>query len=126
MSPTHVQRMLKRVTGISPKAYARALRHDRFLAALGQGQSVTDALYGAGFNSSSTLYAETSAQGGMTPAAMAKGGAGETIGYATAPSPLGRLLVARTQRGASRGQPGGVRRSADRPAAPAVSARPSG
>ena len=77
----------------------RALRHDRFLAALGQGQSVTDALYGAGFNSSSTLYAETSAQGGMTPAAMAKGGAGETIGYATAASPLGRLLVARTQRG---------------------------
>jgi len=99
LSPTHVQRLFKRVTGVSPKAYARALRHDRFQAGLGEGQSVTDALYGAGFNAPSRLYAETSRVGGMTPGVMAKGGAGETIRYATAPSPLGRLLVACTERG---------------------------
>jgi AraC family transcriptional regulator of adaptative response/methylated-DNA-[protein]-cysteine methyltransferase len=99
MSPFHLQRLFKRHLGISPREYADARRLDRVKARLADGEDVSGALYGAGYGSSSRLYERAGAQLGMTPATYRKGGAGAVISYASAPTPLGRLLVAATEKG---------------------------
>ncbi len=97
MSPFTVQRLFKREMGVSPLSYQRALRARSLRSALKQGETVTNAIYDAGFGSSSRGY--EGAQLGMTPARFAKGGAGERIGWATAASPFGRVIVGATERG---------------------------
>ena len=97
MSPFTVQRLFKREMGVSPLAYQRALRARSLRSALKQGETVTNAIYEAGFGSSSSGY--EGAQLGMTPARFKKGGAGERIGWATAASPFGRVIVGGTERG---------------------------
>jgi AraC family transcriptional regulator of adaptative response/methylated-DNA-[protein]-cysteine methyltransferase len=97
MSPFTVQRLFKREMGVSPLAYQRALRAGSLRTALKKGDSVTKAIYEAGFGSSSRAY--EGAQLGMTPARFAKGGKGEKIGWATARSPFGWIIVGSTSRG---------------------------
>lgn len=95
-----LQRGFKRVLGVTPGDFAREQRKDRFRDKVRKPKlSITDAVYEAGFGSSSRLYEGVDQTLGMTPTAMKAGGAGETIHYATADSPLGRLLVATTARG---------------------------
>ncbi len=97
MSPFTVQRMFKREMGVSPLGYQRALRARSLRSALKQGDTVTNAIYEAGFGSSSRGY--EGAQLGMTPARFAKGGKGEKISYATAATAFGRVIVGSTERG---------------------------
>jgi AraC family transcriptional regulator of adaptative response/methylated-DNA-[protein]-cysteine methyltransferase len=97
MSPFTVQRMFKREMGVSPLGYQRALRAASLRGALKQGDTVTDAIYNAGFGSSSRAY--ESAQLGMTPARFAAGGKGERIGFTTARTPFGWMVVGATERG---------------------------
>ncbi len=97
MSPFTVQRLFKRQMGVSPLQYQRALKAGRLRGALKQGDSVTDAIYSAGFGSSSRAYEAN--QLGMTPARFAQGGKGERIGWASAPSPFGWIIVGGTERG---------------------------
>jgi len=97
MSPFTVQRLFKREMGASPLAYQRALRAGALRKALKQGDTVTNAVYEAGFGSSSRAY--EGAQLGMTPARFAKGGRGEKIAYTTARSPFGWIVVGSTARG---------------------------
>ena len=78
LSPFTVQRLFKREMGVSPLAYQRALRASRMRRALKQGGTVTDAIYDAGFSSSSRAYEAN--QLGMTPQRFAQGGKGEQIG----------------------------------------------
>lgn len=93
-------RGFKRVLGVTPGEFAREQRKQRFTAKVRSPRlSVTDAVYEAGFGSSSRLYECVDATLGMSPTAMKAGGAGETIRYALADSPLGRVLVATTHRG---------------------------
>ncbi len=99
VSPFHLQRTFKRVTGITPNEYLRARRLGALKGGLQNGESVASSLYGAGFGSSSRIYEQASAALGMTPATFRKGGAGMAIGYEVADCPLGRLLVAATERG---------------------------
>jgi AraC family transcriptional regulator of adaptative response/methylated-DNA-[protein]-cysteine methyltransferase len=99
VSPSHLQRVFKKLLGISPRRYLAARRADRFKAGVKQGRSVTEAMYDAGYGSSSRLYEKAAGQLGMTPATYRKGGKGMNIGYAIAESPLGWLLVAATARG---------------------------
>src|SRR4029078_371038 len=89
----------KRVMGITPRQYADARRIERLKVRLKEGDNVTTALYEAGYNSSSRLYEQAPEQLGMTPATYQRGGAGAQISYTIADSPLGRLLVAATERG---------------------------
>jgi AraC family transcriptional regulator of adaptative response/methylated-DNA-[protein]-cysteine methyltransferase len=97
MSPFTVQRLFKREMGVSPLQYQRGLRAGRLRGALKQGDSVTNAIYNAGFGSSSRAYEGN--QLGMTPARFAQGGKGERIGYAAASSPFGWMVVGATERG---------------------------
>jgi AraC family transcriptional regulator, regulatory protein of adaptative response / methylated-DNA-[protein]-cysteine methyltransferase len=97
MSPFTVQRLFKRAMGVSPLQYQRALRAGSLRAALRESGSVTKAIYEAGFGSSSRAY--EGAQLGMTPARFAQGGEGERIGWCSARSPFGWVVVGATPRG---------------------------
>jgi AraC family transcriptional regulator of adaptative response/methylated-DNA-[protein]-cysteine methyltransferase len=99
VSPWHLQRLFKKVMGVSPREYADARRLERFRRELQDGESVAGATYGAGFGSSSRIYERASHALGMTPASYARGGKGADIAFAIAQSPLGRLLVAATAKG---------------------------
>lgn len=98
-SPYHLERTFKRFLGITPRQYADALRLERLKANLRDDRDVTTALYDAGYGSSRSLYERAPGQLGMTPATYRRGGRGMEISYTTVQSPLGRLLVARTERG---------------------------
>ena len=97
LSPFTVQRLFKRQMGVSPLEYQRALRAGSLRAALKKGEPVTDAIYTAGFGSSSRAYEGN--QLGMTPARFAQGGKGERIGFTTARTPFGWVVVGATNRG---------------------------
>ena len=99
VSPGHVQRTFTRVTGVSPRAYAAARRLESAKTRLRDGADVTSALYASGYGSSSRFYAQARSALGMTPTSYKRGGEGMTLNYATADSPLGRILVAATERG---------------------------
>lgn len=92
-SPYHLQRIFKRVTGLSPRQYVEAARVQRLKAELKQADRVTDAVYDAGFSSSSTIY-EGRPTLGMNPSTYRRGAKDVDIRYAIADSPLGRVLVA--------------------------------
>jgi AraC family transcriptional regulator of adaptative response/methylated-DNA-[protein]-cysteine methyltransferase len=85
--------------GISPRQYMTARRFGNFKQLVREGESVTNALYDSGFNSSSRVYEQAAEELGMTPATYGRGGRGVTIDYTIVESPLGRLLVAVTERG---------------------------
>jgi AraC family transcriptional regulator, regulatory protein of adaptative response / methylated-DNA-[protein]-cysteine methyltransferase len=97
MSPFTVQRLFKREMGVSPLQYQRALRAGELRSALKKGERVTDAIYTAGFGSSSRAYEGN--QLGMTPARFAQGGKGEQIRWCSASSAFGWVIVGSTDRG---------------------------
>jgi AraC family transcriptional regulator of adaptative response/methylated-DNA-[protein]-cysteine methyltransferase len=99
LSPHHFHRVFKRVTGVTPKAYAAARRQSRVQANLAAGSGVTEAIYASGFNSSGRFYEAVSGMLGMTPSAYRKGGEGEEVCHAIGRSSLGCVLVAATRRG---------------------------
>jgi AraC family transcriptional regulator of adaptative response/methylated-DNA-[protein]-cysteine methyltransferase len=99
LSPAHLQRLFKRITGVTPRQYADACRVGRLKRRLRERRTVTTALYEAGYGASSRLYERAAAQLGMTPGAYRKGGPAAAIRYTIADSPLGRLLLAATDRG---------------------------
>jgi AraC family transcriptional regulator, regulatory protein of adaptative response / methylated-DNA-[protein]-cysteine methyltransferase len=99
MSPYHLQRIFKRVTGLSPKQYVKASRAARLEKNLKAGKAVTAALYDAGYGSSQALYSEAGVSLGMTPRRFSKGGEGTSMVYGCFDSPLGRMLIAATERG---------------------------
>jgi AraC family transcriptional regulator of adaptative response/methylated-DNA-[protein]-cysteine methyltransferase len=101
-SPTHFQRVFTRATGLSPAAYARALREERAREALASEGSVTEAIYEAGFEAASRFYDSMEGKLGMAPSAWVKGGAGVTIRWAVVESSLGPMLVAATDKGVCR------------------------
>jgi len=101
-SPAHFQRLFTRATGLSPSAYARALRVERARDALSEPGTVTDSLYQAGYAAPSRFYAEAGARLGMAPSAWAQGGRGVTIRWAVVPTSLGPMLVAATPKGVCR------------------------
>ena len=99
MSPYHLQRTFKRIKGVTPRQFVESCRLGDFKARLHEGETVTDALYNAGYQSSSSVYERAPVQLGMTPTAYRKGGKGMRIGYSIVESQLGYVLVAATERG---------------------------
>ena len=101
VSPAHLQRVFKRLMGISPRQYADARRLGQFKARLKEKRTVTTALYEAGYGSASRIYERAAGQLGMTPGAYRAGGQSVTIRYTLVDCPLGRLLLAGTEKGVS-------------------------
>jgi AraC family transcriptional regulator of adaptative response/methylated-DNA-[protein]-cysteine methyltransferase len=101
-SPTHFQRVFKRATGLSPAAYARALREERAREALAGEERVTDAIYEAGFEAPSRFYEAVKGRLGMAPSAWVKGGEGVTIRWAVVETSLAPMLVAASEKGVCR------------------------
>jgi AraC family transcriptional regulator of adaptative response/methylated-DNA-[protein]-cysteine methyltransferase len=99
MSRFHFHRLFKEKTGVTPRAYAVAQRAQRLRQGLMQRDTVTNAMYDAGFNSSGRFYAESTGRLGMTPSAYRAGGRGAQIRFAVAQCWLGALLVATTEKG---------------------------
>ena len=98
-SPTHFQKGFKRATGLSPAAYARALREERAREALSAGDSVTGAIYEAGYSSPSRFYDDTKGKLGMTASDWKSGGKGRTVHWSVIDTSLGAMLVAATEQG---------------------------
>lgn len=98
-TPTHFQRLFKRTVGLSPAAFARALREERVREALAGGLGVTEALAAAGYGGPEQFYAETKGRLGMKPSDWSRGGAGRVIHWAVLPTSLGHMLVAATEVG---------------------------
>jgi AraC family transcriptional regulator of adaptative response/methylated-DNA-[protein]-cysteine methyltransferase len=98
-SPFHLQRSFKAVLGISPRAYADSCRMNQLKRNLQAGHSVTRAMYDAGYSSSSRLYERTASQLGMTPDKYRRGAIAAPIRYTVTDSPLGRMLIAATEKG---------------------------
>ena len=99
MSTYHLHRVFKSVTGLTPKAYANAHRARRVRAELERGGTVTEAIYGAGYNSGGPFYAEAQDLLGMTPTRYRSGGVDTEIRFAIGQCSLGAILVARSGRG---------------------------
>ena len=97
-----LRRSFELVLGITPRQYAEQRRLERFKDGVRNGHDVTSALYESGFGSPSRLYESSDAHLGMTPGQYRRGGAGASITYAIAGTPLGRLLVAATDNGICR------------------------
>jgi len=98
-APTHFQRLFKRTVGMSPAAFARAVRQERVRDALMTGQRVADAMTTAGYSGPKQFYAETKGRLGMAPSDWSKGGAGRVVNWAVLPTSLGDMLVAATEKG---------------------------
>lgn len=99
LSPQHLQRVFKRTLGITPRQYVEARRMDALKSRLKGGETVTQALYEAGYSSSSRLYERAGETMGMTPASYRKGGKDMQIHYTVVPCTLGYVLVGATERG---------------------------
>ena len=99
LSPFHFHRVFKKVTGVTPKAYAAGEQARRAREGLSGARTVTEAIFDAGYNSSSRFYETSASRLGMTPTAWRRGGAGETIRFAVGESSLGAVLAAATDKG---------------------------
>ncbi len=99
VSPFYLQRTFKKILGISPREYVDARRLARVKRFLKNGETVTQALYKAGFTSRSRLYEKTPDRFGLSPGEVRRGGSGYRIEYTIIDCPLGRLLLGTTERG---------------------------
>jgi AraC family transcriptional regulator of adaptative response/methylated-DNA-[protein]-cysteine methyltransferase len=99
LSPSHFHRLFKSITSVTPKTYAVAHRQQRVRDQLAGSESVTAAIYGAGFNSNGRFYATSTKVLGMTPTEYRNGGDKTTIKFAVGSCSLGDVLVAASEKG---------------------------
>lgn len=99
INPTHLQKIFKEIVGVSPKKYAENLRLEKFKSEIKKGNDVVNSMYEAGFGSSRALYENVSEKLGMTPKNYKQGGKNVKINYTIADCKLGKILVAKTEKG---------------------------
>ena len=98
-SPSYFHRTFKAVTGLTPKHYAAAHRAKKVRQGLSTGNTITETIYDAGFNSSGRFYEKSTVMLGMTPSRYRAGGADEEIRFAVGQTSLGAILVASSKKG---------------------------
>ncbi len=132
MSTFHFARRFKAIVGVTPGQFIAAARLEHFKRRLGQNGTIGGALYDAGYGSPSRVYERAGRVLGMTPGEYRRGGEGLNISYAVLDTPVGRLLIAATDRGICCTRFGESRRAlvrdlrAEYPAARIVPARTGG
>ncbi len=99
LSPSRMQRVFKSIFGVSPKKFQQTARSDRFKLLLRSGLDITDAIFEAGYGSTSRVYDQALHNIGMTPKRYRAGGKGETMTWACRETVLGPILMAATDRG---------------------------
>jgi len=99
LSPSRMQRVFKSTFGVSPKKFQQAARSDRFKSLLRSGVDVTEAIFEAGYGSTSRVYGQAMQNIGMTPKSYRSGGQGEVMTWACRDTCLGPILMAATDRG---------------------------
>lgn len=99
LSPHYCHRLFKSATGLTPKAYGAARRAGRLRSALAEGETVTQAIYGAGYGSSGRFYTQSAELLGMTPTQYQAGGLNTRMWFAVGDCSLGNVLVAQSERG---------------------------
>lgn len=99
IEPARLRRLFREIVGVTPRQYVEACRFEALKRGLRDGDSVTDAIYDAGFASSSRVYEQAGSRLGMTPSEYRAGGRDLAISYAVADTPVGKMLVAATDRG---------------------------
>ncbi|MGH6906290.1 MAG: bifunctional DNA-binding transcriptional regulator/O6-methylguanine-DNA methyltransferase Ada [Aestuariivirga sp.] len=99
LSPGYFHRVFKAAMGLTPKAYAAAHRAEKIREALNRRGTVTEAIYGAGFNSNGRFYEKSNDILGMTPSDYRAGGTNAAIRFAAGECSLGSILVAKSQKG---------------------------
>ncbi len=99
ISPYHLQRSFKAIAGVSPRQYVEAARLKKLKSSLKTSKDVTEAVYDAGFGSSSRAYERADTRLGMTPGQYRAGGHGVKISYVTANTLVGRMMIGATDRG---------------------------
>ena len=107
LSPSRMQRVFKSIFGVTPKKFQQAARSERFKQLLREGTEITEAIFEAGYGSSSRVYGQTMHNIGMTPKSYRAGGKGERINWACRDTVLGPILMAATDRGVCFAQFGG-------------------
>jgi AraC family transcriptional regulator of adaptative response/methylated-DNA-[protein]-cysteine methyltransferase len=98
-SPSYFHRLFKATTGLTPKDYAAGHRAKKVRQGLAAGNSVTEAMYDAGFNSSGRFYEKSTDMLGMTPSRYRAGGTNEDIKFAVGQTSIGAILVASSKKG---------------------------
>ncbi len=98
-SPSYFHRVFKATIGLTPKEYAAADRAKKVRQGLASCNTVTEAIYDAGFNSSGRFYEKSTGMLGMTPSRYRAGGAREDIKFAVGQTSLGAILVASSTKG---------------------------
>jgi AraC family transcriptional regulator of adaptative response/methylated-DNA-[protein]-cysteine methyltransferase len=99
LSPFHLQRSFKAIVGLTPKQYVEASRLKLLKHGLKHSKDVTEAVYGAGYGSSSRVYERADTRLGMTPNQYRRGGRDVTIAYVAVESPVGLMMIGATDRG---------------------------
>jgi AraC family transcriptional regulator of adaptative response/methylated-DNA-[protein]-cysteine methyltransferase len=99
LSVFHFHRVFKAVTGLTPNDYAKANMTKRVRTKLGEGSSVTEAIYDAGYSSNSRFYETSNQMLGMTPSEFRAGGSDTDIFFAVGECSLGSILVATSRKG---------------------------
>src|SRR5579872_7545736 len=99
LSPFHLQRSFKALVGLTPKQYLEAARLKKLKSGLKNAKDVTEAVYDAGYGSSSRVYERADTRLGMTPKQYRQGGRGVVMSYATIATAFGPMMVAATDRG---------------------------
>ncbi|MES2534331.1 MAG: bifunctional DNA-binding transcriptional regulator/O6-methylguanine-DNA methyltransferase Ada [Pseudomonadota bacterium] len=99
VSASHFHRVFRQITGLTPSQYAAAQREKRVRAELGRSESVTAAIFDAGYHSNGRFYEKSNAVLGMTPTRYRAGGAAMTIRFAIGECLLGAILVAQSEQG---------------------------
>jgi len=99
MSKFHFHRLFTKTTGLTPREYAVARRETRLREKITRKNTITEAIYDAGYNANSRFYEKSNQVLGMTPTTYRSGGKDMKIRYAIGKSSLGLILVAESERG---------------------------
>jgi len=99
VTPDELHHLFRRWAGLTPKAFLQALTLDHARTLLRQSASILDASYEVGLSGPARLHDLFVTHEAMSPGEWKSGGAGLTLRYGFQPSPFGRALVMRTDRG---------------------------